>query len=449
MINCELAVIGGGPAGYVAAATAARLGMDVILFEKKSVGGTCLNRGCIPTKTYLSLSKDYTRIKKNPAVAIDKIIFDLKKAKEHKNEVVNKLINNINILLKKRGVRIVETAATIKENGSIIAGEEEYSYKKLIIATGSEPREIPPFKFDRKFILDSTDVLELDEVPESMGIIGGGVVGMEFATFFSEIGCNVHVIELEKNILAQEDKKTAKRLMAILKKKGIQFHTGVSVENYKIDGVVQLQLSNGVTIEVEKVLVGVGRSRNSSDMGLEKLGINMDRDMIIVDEKCETNVKDHYACGDIATNVLLAHAASRMGEIAAANAAGGNEICDLSLVPGCIYTHPELSSIGKKVEEIEEEIKTGKFMFGGVGRAVCQGEEEGFVEVIASAETGRILGGTILGPDASELINLINYAINGKMTLSEIAHIIHPHPTLSEGVAEAFLSANGTPVHGI
>lgn len=449
MSKIPLAVIGGGPAGYVAALVAAREGMGVTLFEKDEIGGTCLNRGCIPTKTYLQMSHDYTRAAGGGAIRCTGLSFDMAAARTRKDEVVASLRTGIETLLAKRKVTVVRARARFLARGVIEAGGARYEYEKAILAVGSDPRPIPALPFDGKRILDSTDLLDLDRVPATVAVVGGGVIGVEFACFLAEVGARVTVIELEKRILPMEDKRAAQRLAGILKKRGVEFRTGVSVASAESgDAGVRLRLSGGEELDAEIVLVGVGRKRLTEDIGLDALGVATERGMIAVDDRCRTNIPDHWACGDAATNLLLAHVASHMGEVAAMDAAGKPARLRMDLVPAAIYTHPELASIGLSAEAAGKDARTGRFSFAALGRALAMGEPEGYVELRGDA-AGRVVGATILGPAAADLVTMVGYAIRAGMSFEQVTHIIHPHPSLSEALFEAAADGAGTPVHSL
>lgn len=450
MQHAQLAVLGGGPAGYVAALVAAREGLSVTLFERGDIGGTCLNRGCIPTKTYLAFSRDYDRVKNGRVIRHTGLAFDMAAARAAKDEVVSSLRAGIGELLARRKITVVRAEARFRARGVIETAEDAWTYDQAIIATGSEPRAVPPFVFDHERVIDSTDALDLDRVPESIAIVGGGVVGVEFANFFAEVGARVTVIELEKRILPLEDKRAAQRLAGILKKRGIEIRTGVSVATAERAGEsVRLALSDGTVLEPALVLVGVGRRRNTDAIGIDKVGIASDRGLIRVDERCRTNVPGHYACGDAASALLLAHVASRMGEIAALDAAGKAPGHGVGLVPAAIYTHPELASVGLSAEAAGKEALTGRFSFAALGRAQAMGEGEGYVELRADPATRKITGATILGPDASDLVTLVGYAIRAGLTFADVAGIIHPHPSLSEAILEAAAAGAGAPIHSL
>ncbi|MFQ5586896.1 MAG: dihydrolipoyl dehydrogenase, partial [Thermodesulfobacteriota bacterium] len=406
MSEYDVAVIGGGPGGYVAAIRGAQLGARVCLIEKDRVGGTCLNRGCIPTKALYASAKVLSSAKKAHGLGVKTgdISFDISMAVSRKDDVVERLVGGVERLLKANGVTVVRGEGFVEMPGKIEIkkgeGSDVIAAKSIIIATGSEPAMIPAFNIDGKDILTTTEALDLNLVPGSLMIIGGGVTGCEFATIFAEFGSRVTVVELLPTILATEERQASRLIAKRFKEKGVAVHTGVTVERIeRVEGGVKTILTDGKEFLTDKALVAIGRSLNSEGLGLEGVGIDVQDGCIVVDEKMETNVKGFYAVGDVVGGTLLAHVASREGIVAANNALDRDTKMDYSAIPSTVFTDPEIARVGMKEEEAREkgiEIRVGRFPYGANGKALCMGEEEGFVQVIADAETEHVIGCSII-----------------------------------------------------
>ncbi|MEE9542308.1 MAG: dihydrolipoyl dehydrogenase [Thermodesulfobacteriota bacterium] len=463
MKEFDLVIIGGGPGGYVAAIRGAQLGAKVALIEKRKLGGTCLNWGCIPTKALYHSAKALTMVKNSETfgVTTNEVGFDLAKAVARKDGIVEKLVGGVGQLLKGNGVELINGAGIIENPGQIIVKRhdetEEIKTKNIIVATGSEPALIPAFNIDRKNILTSTEMLDLKEVPESLLIIGGGVMGSEFATIFAKFGSRVTIVELLDTILSTEDKQVVRTVAKSFKALGIEVKTGVTVESVEAGdfdgGHVKTLIAGGEEIITEKALVSIGRSFNSTGLGLEDIGVELDRGAIKVDERMETNVKGVYAIGDVVGGMLLAHVASAEGGIAVENAVGsGKASMDYSVIPAGIFTDPEIASVGLREKEAKErgiEVSVGRFPYAASGKALGMGTEEGFAQVVIDPGTQKVLGASIVGAHATDLIGELALAMKTGATTEDIAETIHAHPTLPEIVQEAVEDAVGKAVHKI
>lgn len=457
----DIAILGGGPGGYVAAIRGAQLGGKIALIEKDVVGGTCLNRGCIPTKAMLASASIYSRIKEAESFGIEvgSVSVSLEKIIERKNGIVRQLTGGIDKLLEHHGVEVIRGTGVLKDRNtfsvtSADGATQEVSAKNLIIATGSEAATIASLGYDGVNVMTSTELLNLKEQPKSLVIIGAGVIGCEFASVFHELGTEVTIVEAMDRVLPMVDEEVSKRFAMLLKKKKIAVHTSVMVESVtKGEAGMVLKLSGDKELVAEKVLIGIGRSLNSKGLGLEEVGIALgQRGEIITDETMKTNVDHIYAIGDVNNKVLLAHAASAQGQTVVENILKGKQdAADVQFVPNAIYTFPEIASIGitEKAAAERGEIKVGKFPFTACGKALCIGEKDGFVKIIADAKTDEILGVHIIGPHATDLIAEAVLAIRNGLTVEDIAKSIHAHPTISESVMEAAEAVHGLAIHSI
>lgn len=456
----RVAILGAGAGGYVAALKAAQLGAQVTVIEDIEVGGTCLNRGCIPTKALVASAEAYSKAKDMEEFGIEfrgELIPNLQKINERKNKIVSVQVKGIRGLFKSWGVTLKEGRGALLSPKEIEVRGKDGSTKKIeaekiIIATGSRPAQIPSFIFDGKNIISSDDALNLTEMPKSMLIIGAGVIGCEFACIYKKLGADVTMVEMMPRAVVTEDMEISGLLEKELKKKKIKLHTNVKVERVEVkeDGVHAF-LSDGKEIIAEKVLVSTGRALNSDGIGLENTGIQKGkRGEITVNEKMETNIPDIYAIGDVTGTWLLAHTASTQGIIAAKNIMGHSENIDYSTVPAAIFTSPEIASVGLREHQAEEKgikIRTGHFQFRGLGKAHAMGEIVGFVKVIADEATDKLLGMHIIGPHASDLIHEGAVAMKSGLKVRDITNTIHAHPTLSEGIMEASEDVHNEAVH--
>ncbi len=457
----EVVVIGGGPAGYVASIRAAQLGGKVILIEKDKLGGVCVNAGCIPTKTLVQSVELLSLMERAEqfGVKVENFSFDLALIMERKRKIVDRLVGGVGYLIKKNKINLIKGRATaITCSGVVVEtkeGDYEIKAKNSIIATGSSPVTLPLEEVDDKDILTSTEALNLHKIPNHLLIIGGGVIGLEFAHIYGELGSKVSIVEMLSHILPGEDKEIAERLQRVLTKKGISIFTSSavkSVEKNKNNYKAFIDTVEGKSeIPFEKVLVCIGRAPNSKDIGLEELGVKVDeKGWVKVNAQMRTNIPNVYAAGDVIGGYCLAHVAYAEGEIAAENAMGHSSRINYRAVPRFVCSSPEVASVGLSEEEAHQKgysVKVGKFPFVGNGKALILGESEGFAKVVCDAESEEILGVHILGHQATDLITEATLAINLECTVNEVIDTIHAHPTLSEAVKEAFLEAKGRAIH--
>ena len=456
----KITVLGAGPGGYVAAIKAAQLGAEVTVIEDGEVGGTCLNWGCIPTKTLIASAEVLHKTKnaKNYGLELDGTITpNIEKIVERKNKVVSTQVKGIRGLFKSWGVNLIEGRGVIVDPKKIQVtlrdgSTQDVNTDKIIIATGSRPAQIPVFPFDGKRILSSDNAINPDSIPKSLLIVGAGVIGCEFAFIYKEFGADVTMVEMMPNAVSTEDEEISQILERELKKNKIKLLTNTSVDKVDVkDDGVSVQLSNGKTVDAEKVLVSIGRSVNSENMGLEEVGVNKgQRGDIIVDDKLQTNVEGIYAIGDVIGGIMLAHLASKEGIVAAENAMGGNSKVNYDVVPAAIFTSPEIGSVGLREKQVVEKgikYKVGKFQFRGLGKAHAMGEISGLFKIISDADTDKILGAHIIGAHASDLVHEIAVAMEKDLTVKDIAHTIHAHPTLAEGIMEAAEDVHDMAIH--
>ncbi|MEK6672914.1 MAG: dihydrolipoyl dehydrogenase [Nitrospirota bacterium] len=456
----KIAVLGGGPGGYVAALKAAQLGAQVTVIESSEVGGTCLNWGCIPTKALLASAEALHKAKNLSDFGIElngSVTPNLSMIMERKNKVVSTQVKGIRALFKNWGVELIEGRGRLTGPASLEVEKKDGSTAtiaadKIIIATGSRPAELPAFKFDGKNILSSNEALTITDIPKSMLIIGAGVIGCEFACIYNEFGTDVTMVEMMPRAVSTEDEEISELLAKKLKKKKIKLLTGVGVAKVeKTPDGMHAYLSDGKEMAAEKILVSIGRALNSDNIGLDSVGINRGkRGEIIVDNRMETNIKGVYAVGDVIGGMLLAHIASTEGIVAAKNICGRDATMDYSVVPAAIFTSPEIGSVGLRENQAADKgIKTriGRFQFRALGKAHAIGEISGFVKIIADAGTDSILGAHIIGPHASDLVHEAAVAMKAGLKARDIAATIHAHPTLSEGLLEASEDVHGDSVH--
>lgn len=458
--TADVIVIGGGPGGYVAAIKLAMLGKKTVLVEKDTVGGTCLNRGCIPTKALLHSAQVLSTIKNSAAagITVDGYRVDTGAVNERKNGVVKKLTGGVAFLLKSRGVEVIAGTASFAGEKTLRVTDgkgnvQEISAESIVIASGSESARIPIDGIDGKNVITSTGALDFTSLPKSMVIIGGGVIGMEIGSVYAEFGTKVTVLEALPNILGNMDGEIADAFR-VLAGKRMDIHTQAKVT--KIEGDAKMksvsfeQGGKMRSVSAEKVLVCVGRTPETQALGLENAGIGMERGRIVTDDNFMTNVSGVYAIGDVNGKVLLAHAASAQGLHVAQHICGMDSEIALGLVPGCIYTSPEIASVGKTEEELKKggvEYTVGRFPFSANGKALAMDEPEGFVKILAGKKHGEVLGAHIIGPRATDMIGELALAINMECTAEEITKTIHAHPTLSEAIMEAAEDVSGHAVH--
>lgn len=455
----KVAVIGGGPGGYVAAIKAAMLGAEVTVIEKRKVGGTCLNVGCIPTKALLASSSLISSIKEAKDFGIHingEVESNFDDIMNRKNKVVSQLISGIEFLFEKRGIKLVNGFGKLVDTNKIEVNKEDGSKElveadKIILANGSQPVILPMFPYDGDKIITSDEALNLKDFPKSLLIVGGGVIGCEFGQFFRALGTEVTIVEMFDQLLPLEDKDVAKQLQRQFKKDKIKVMTGVKIEKCEIvDNEVVATLSNGKEVKAEKALLSIGRKPYLDNSGIEDIGIELERGKVIVNENLETNVKGIYAIGDIINTPFLAHVASKEGLVAAQNAVCGNsKTVNYAAVPRCVYTEPEVAGVGKTEKELQEngiEYNTGQFDFRALGKAQAIGHFQGFIKILAD-KNDKIIGASIVGPHATDLLTELSLAVHLGLTVEEVGDVIHAHPTLSEGIMEALHDVHGECVH--
>ncbi len=453
----DVIVIGAGPGGYVAAIKASQTGKKVALIEKGDLGGTCLNVGCIPTKTLISSAAALHTVKKAAdfGINVGDISINYAKMKERKDGVITRTRKSLEGLIQSNGIEILRGVASfvapfelkVKGNDNVIIHGE-----KVIIASGSEPIDVAAFPCDHEKVFNSTSILELTTLPKSLAVIGGGYIGCEFASLFAELGVKVTVLEALPALVATQGKGISDALTAAFKKAGIDVQTGVMVEGIDRQGSgVSIRLKDKPPITADAVLVAIGRKVVSKDLGLELAGVmTSDRGAIGVNEKMETNVPGIYAIGDVTGLVMLAHVASHQGIVAAVNATGGQAAMHYDAVPAVIFTHPEIAMVGLTLEQAIEKgyaAVVGKFPFMALGKAAAAMETDGFAQIVIDQKTGQILGAQVVGHDAASLIAEIALAITNELTVDCLTETIHAHPTLPEAWLEAGLLAQNTPIH--
>jgi dihydrolipoamide dehydrogenase len=460
----DLIVIGSGPGGYVAAIRAAQLGMTVACVEDQKLGGVCLNTGCIPTKALLTSALLVNEMKEaeNHGILAKDMSFDLGPAQQRSRRVADQLNKGVTGLFKKNKVTHLAGFGRLKGPGKVEVesadgNRDVYSAKNVIIGTGSRPRDLPVLQIDEDRIWSSTGAMMQERAPESLFIVGAGAIGMEFADIYDAFGTQVTIVEALDRILPLEDAEISKFMERTYKKRGMEIHTSTRFEKAEIgaDGVrVTFTDKKGETHtkDVDYVLSAVGRVPNSEDLGLDTVGVATDeRGFIPVDAHMRTNVPGVYAIGDVAGRQLLAHKASHEGITCVEQIAGvGHGSVDYDNVPNCTYCHPEVASVGlteQQAKEAGHDFEVGKFPWVGIGRAVAAGHTEGFVKIIRDKKYSEILGAHIVGPHATELIAEFVVGRHLESTVEELEKAMHPHPTLSEGVAEGALSALGRAIH--
>lgn len=454
MKKYDIAVIGGGPGGYVAAIRAAKLGKTVVLAENRELGGTCLNRGCIPTKTLLHSGELYSELgsAKKLGIKVSDAGFDYKKMAKRKDKVVKMLRGGVENLVAGNKIDWVKERTVLVDEHTLRAGEEEIEADQIILAMGSVPSVIPIPGADLPFVMTSDEVLELTECPDSVVIIGGGVIGVEFATLFNDLGKKVTILEMLPEILHGQDADICASMTGILQDRGVEIHTDAKVLEVTEEYSCVFE-ENGEKKEAEGqlIIMATGRHANTKDMGLEETGISMERGFVKVDDEMRTNLPHIFAIGDITGKIQLAHVASAQAVVAAENAAGNrHKSMDYSAVPSCIYTSPEIAGVGLTEEKAGEagiEVKTGRFNVSGNGRSLAVNCMDGFAKIVTDAKTDKIIGASVMAPYATEMIGEMTTAIRYGLTADQIANVIHAHPTVSEVLMEAAEDVHGLSTH--
>lgn len=437
----DIAIIGAGPGGYIAAIKAAQLGARTLLIEKDQLGGTCLNRGCIPSKTFLNTADKLNELKKLSKIGIsfEGISFDYSKTSKRKDITLLKLRKGIENLIDKNKITLIKKEAVIEADNSLSADGEKIDFKNLIIASGSAPQDLPNIKRDGEFILNSDDILNLQKVPQSVLIVGSGAIGTEWARILNSTGSDVTVIELAQKLIPASDCSISEFAEKLFKSQKIKFYTNTKIE--KIENKT-VYLSNGESLEPEKILLAVGRRPN---VDFIKSDLKKEKGFIFVDENMRTSESNIYAIGDVTGKMQLAHAASHQG-IAVVEHIMLNKPVDIdySLVPSVIYGKPEMASIGLREQDMEDCQKS-YFPLSVLGKAAADDEQEGFIKVIA--KDNKIAGAHIVSKEASALIHNFSLPIKNKIPVSELEHLIFAHPTYAEGIYEAILGLNNKALH--
>lgn len=426
----DICVIGAGWAGFNAAIRAKELGAKkVILIEKREIGGTCLNRGCIPTKVLVHSAKSFSSVKKSKefGVSVGDISLDFSHIIQRKDETILKLKSGMQFLLKQKDIQVINGVAEFLSNNEVSVNGETIVADYFVVAIGSKPLELPSLKFDGKHIISSDDVLKLNTLPKDILIVGGGVIGCEFASIFSQLGVQVTIIELMDRILPLEDREISVKLATAFKKNGIEIITGKSAQRSDAN-------------KFEKVLVCVSRKANLESLNLDKIGIEKDENGIKTDKFLKTSAKNVYAAGDCTGKSMLAHSASMEGRLAIENIFLKPNGVNYEAIPNCIFTDPAVASCGisqARAEELNIPVQVGKFDFRGLGMAHILGATDGFIKIIVHKDTHKIIGASILGAEATELISALTLAIQKQLDISDIRNTVFAHPTLSEAIWEA------------
>ena len=460
----QAVVIGGGPGGYVCAIRLAQLGLKTACIESRgTLGGTCLNVGCIPSKSLLNLSEEFHKVQNlsNKGIEIGEVKLNLSKMMKSKDKAVTILTKGVEFLLKKNKVTYFKGTGSFKSKNEVSIKDEKnketiISSEKIIIATGSVPVSLPGIDFDEKIIVSSTGALKLEKVPKKMVVVGGGYIGLEMGSVWSRLGSEVHVIEFLDHITPGMDKEISQEFMKILKKQGINFHMQHKVEAVKSNGsgaIVSTKDKDGnqKDFNTDIVLVSVGRKPNTNGLNLEKIGVELDhKKRIKTNKDFQTNINNIYAIGDVIVGPMLAHKAEDEGIAVAEKIAGQSGHVNYNTIPGVIYTTPEVASIGQTEEQLKEKnikYKIGKFSFMANSRAKAIDDSEGFVKILADEKTDKVLGAHLIGPHAGELIAEIGVAMEFGASSEDIARTCHAHPTFSEAVKEAALSVDKRAIH--
>ena len=462
MADFEILVIGAGPGGYVAAIRSAQLGFSTAIVERETVGGICLNWGCIPSKSLLRNAEVLNLVKdaEKFGISFDNLSYDFGKAIDRSRQVVRRLTTGVGYLLKKNNVEHIVGSATFVDAHTIQIGtatgeNRTVSAENIIIATGARQREIPTLPIDHNVVITSRDALEMKEIPNRIVVIGGGATGAEFSHVYRSYGSEVTIVELMDRIVPNEDQEISEVLDKSFRDQGIESRTSASVEAIEINGdIATVKISengNNSVIECDKVLVAVGVQGNTDGIGLEQVGVATDRTFITVGENLETNVSGVYAIGDVTGRMLLAHVASAQAVIAIEYIAGLNPPqIDYSLMPRAIYCKPQVASLGLTESQARDQgikIKIGKFPFTASGKAIALGETDGMVKLVVDEEIGEIIGAHMIGAEVTELLGELSITKMLEGTATELGWLVHPHPTISEMIKEAALDTVGEAIH--
>ncbi|GAB4575439.1 MAG: dihydrolipoyl dehydrogenase [Rhodothalassiaceae bacterium] len=455
----DLIVIGAGPGGYVAAIRAAQLGLKTAIIEREHLGGICLNWGCIPTKALLRSSeiKHYLDHASSFGLSAKDIGFDLKKVVERSRKVAGQLNAGVKGLLKKNKVTTIMGTARLRGKGKLAVDGKTLTAKNIILATGARARELPHLKADGKLVWTYKHAMTPESMPKSLLVIGSGAIGVEFASFYSDMGAKVTIVEMMDRILPVEDADVSAFAAKQFEKQGIAIITGASVEAIKtgkdnVEATIKAKDGKATKASFDRVILAIGITGNVEDLGLEQLGVKIDRGHVVTDEWGRTNVEGIWAIGDIAGAPWLAHKASHEGVVAVEKIAGveGLHPLNKSLIPGCTYSRPQIASVGlteARAKEAGHKVRVGKFPFIGNGKAIALGEPEGFIKTVFDERTGALLGAHMIGAEVTELIQGYMVAMTLETTEAELMHAIFPHPTLSEMMHESVLDAYGKAIH--
>ena len=465
MDNFDLIVIGGGPGGYVCAIRAAQLGLKTACIESRgALGGTCLNVGCIPSKSLLNLSENFHKAKKDfnqQGIEIEGIKLNIEKMMSNKNKSIQVLTKGVEFLFKKNKVTYIKGKGVIFSKNDVVVYDNNkktiYKTKNIVIATGSEVSSLPGIEIDEKNIISSTGALSLTKVPKKLAVIGGGYIGLEMGSVWSRLGSEVTVIEYLENITPNMDREISIEFKKILIKQGIKFKMGSKVNSVQNEGsgvlinYTDIKSSKEETLKFDKVLVSVGRKPYTEGLNLTKVGVKKDsKGRIEVNEKLQTAIKNIYAIGDVIKGPMLAHKAEEEGIAVAEILAGQAGHVNYDVIPGVIYTSPEVATVGKTEEELKEEnrsYKVGKFPFLANSRAKVNNETEGFVKILADSKTDKVLGVHIIGPHCGDMIAEMALAMEFGASAEDIARTCHAHPTHTEAIKEAALAVDKRPIH--
>ena len=456
----DVIVIGAGPGGYVAAIKAAKEGLRTAIVENRRVGGTCLNRGCIPAKAMIHASSLYREMQESECFGVkaSEVCYDYGKILAYKQETTDKLCQGIEQLLKANGVTTLSGKGTLEKNKVVKVvgedGENCYEAENVILAAGSKPLVLPIPGLDLPGVLTSDELFRLEEMPESLVIIGGGVISVEFASVYANLGCKVTIVEAMPRLIPNMDKEISQNLKMILKKRGIDIHTSAAVQRVEQEEnqytCVFIEKEKEVRISAQYVLCAVGRCPNTDGLFAEDAVPDMERGRVVVDEEFRTSIEGVYAIGDLVKGMQLAHLSSAHGAYVAEKLAGKEPSIDVHTVPGCVYTDPEIASVGMTEDEAKErgiEVKTGKFIMSANGKSLITKEERGFIKVIVEADTDIIIGAQMMCARATDMIGEFVTAVVNRMTVHQLVKGMRAHPTYNEGVVEALEDTVGGAVH--